>query len=80
MQNIEIVALEKSWEKPIQGSTWNNAILKWVVLVKTHQQPKTYDIMLEMTFLSSKRVVRVNGVEKHTAMTYPIKYKKHVRI
>ena len=62
MQHDKIVALDKIWDKPLEGLAWNNNILKWTVLVNSESYPKTYQISLEITYLSSKRTVKVNSV------------------
>ena len=65
-RNHEIVGLEKVQEKMDEVAKWNNSIIRWTILHNTSTGPKTYDIELSMIYLSSKRIVKVNGEIKHT--------------
>lgn len=61
MAKEPIVALEKEQEKPREGAQWNNHIVRWLILSNIGPFPKQFEIVLEITYLSSKRVVKVNG-------------------
>ena len=57
-----IVALERKNSEP----QWNNNTIRWTILeLKPDQPPKSYDINFDMIYISSKRIIKVNGEKKH---------------
>lgn len=54
-KNQQIIAIEKTIENAEKNSSWNNATFKWFIAHEHCENPKTYEITLDVVYLSSKR-------------------------
>ena len=63
IMNIEniIVGVDRSLSNLGEGSTWNRKRLEWIVTNNRGDGAVQYVIWLDMTILSSERVVYVNN-------------------